>query len=1183
MIKNRLLNNENCTSMLRKWLVLTLIIFTSINFVHANKHFNLFDSSKKNSNCVEPTAQPTNLVLTKSGIIINGTFTGSNPSSDKYLILRNTQGQTPNVPVNGNVYTVGQNNALNAYVVSYGTSTTFQTHYNHGVRGNTEYTFTIYAVNSECSDGPIYLVQNPLVESITNCPISLNGITAGASTSDSFILSWPLGENGNALPMNRILEVASDPNFTNMVTNSPFTLGINDLSLTITELNPNTKYYYRGKNTTSICESDYSSVGNIFTSCLPTGIFHETFDQVTGNVLPNCWSKITVGEGSYVPTVNVTTTYANSAPNGVTFYGNGADMTDLNNKAILVSPELSNVGQGTHRLRFSAKMSSSGGTYDLQVVALSTNTADAQIELIGTITASELTPSYQEFSVNFNNYSGDANYIGIRRINGSSYSYLCVDDLIWEPIPTCPELQSAVASNPTIDGATISWVDSLGLPVNGYEYLISSSNNIPSENEIFGTTTNSTIQVTGLSNGTYYVFVRRVCSNDDKSPWRQATFSTIPTTPAPWLEEFGSSTPSGWVTTGWSLGTSSGYPGNPGMNLHKNLYGTGAYSTGTFSTIPVGPLNTNNYELSFDYRQGNYNSPYTPLTIWGNFTIEISTDFGQTWNQIGIVEDEQGEANGAYIHKVFSLQGYQSEYVKIRISATRTAGDYYLSFDNFQIKQPVVTIENVIVVTENNVEPEILSQNGTLQLLATVNPISENQEVIWSIVSGQDLATINQNGIVTAVANGTVIVRATSVADQTKFDELTVTIEIEENQTEYCVPTFFYPSSAAEIVVNNISLSGETVTWNVNPVEYDEAGYANYTNSEPVDLLAGNQYTLNFHSNWQDPHFVNVRAWVDYNNNFIFDEEEEIGYYNAGITPTGDGNFEFTVPQNTSPEIYRLRVMLQFPNSAPENLHACGTINSYGIAIDYNLQVIEGNIVQDDYCEVTVEFGVEPITLVNFSDLNNSTSDTIDGTPAYENFISMVANVVKETSYNLTVKGNTNGNFEHDIRVFIDWNQDFIFDMDTEYYTASLLPSTGIDEVNVTIPILIPSDAIVGNTRMRIIKDQWNIYEAGEFDACTDAYYGQIEDYTIHVQDATASLIPFDKTAISIYPNPSTGIFNVSTEILLDRIEVYNVTGKRILTSNRKEIDLTEVSSGVYFLRIFATNGTQNDYKVIKK
>lgn len=1190
MIKNRLLNNENCTSMLRKWLVLTLIFFTSIYFAHANQHCDLFNSSKRisystklNSNCVEPTAQPTNLVLTKSGIIINGTFTVSNPTADKYLILRNIEGQTPNVPVNGNVYAVGQNNALNAYVVSYGSSTTFQTHYNQGVRGNNAYTFTIYAVNSECTGGPIYLVTNPLVDSITNCPITLNGITASAATSNSFTLSWPIGENGNALPMNRILEVATDLNFTNMVSNSPFTLGTEDISLNITGLNPNTKYYFRGKNATTICESDYATVGNIFTTCLPAGTFYETFDQVTGNVLPNCWSKITVGDSSSVPTVNVTSTYANSAPNGVTFYGNGADMTNLNNKAILVSPELSNVGQGTHRLRFSAKMSSSGGTYDLQVVALSSNTADTEIELIGTITSSELTPSYQEFSVNFNNYSGNANYIGIRRINGSSYSYLCVDDLIWEPIPTCPELQSAAASNPTIDGATVSWIDSMGTPTNGYEYFISLTNNMPSENEIFETTTNSTIQVSGLSNGTYYVFVRRACSNDDKSPWRQTTFSTIPTAPVPWLEEFGNTTPSGWTISGWSLGTASGYPGNPGMNLHKNLYGSGSSSSGTFTTIPVGPLNTNNYELSFDYRQVSYNSPYAPLTTWGNFTIEISTDFGQTWSQIGIVEDEQGEENGAYIHKIFSLQGYQSEYVKIRISATRTSGDYYLSFDNFQIKQPVVPIENVIVTTENNINPEILSQNGTLQLLAAVNPISQNQEVTWSIVSGEEFATINQNGVVTAVANGVVLVRATSVADLTKFDEISVTIEFEEDQTEYCIPTFFYPSSADEIVVNNISLSGETLTWNVNPVLYNEAGYADYTNSESVDLLAGNQYVLNFHSNWQNPNYVNVRAWVDYNNNFVFDNEEEIGYYNTGITSTGDGSFEFTVPQNTTPGLYRLRVMLQFPNSAPDNLHACGTINSYGIAIDYNLQVIESNIIQDDYCEVTVEYGVEPITLVNFSDLNNSTSATVDGTPAYENFTSKVANVVKETSYNLTVKGNTNGNFEHDIRVFIDWNHDFTFDMETEYYTASLLPSTGTDEVNVIIPILIPADAIVGNTRMRIIKDQWNIYEAGEFNACTDAYYGQIEDYTIQIQDATASVKPFDKTAISIYPNPSTGIFNISTEILLDRIEVYNVAGQQILTSKAKEVDLTEVSSGVYLLKIFATNGTQNVYKVIKK
>lgn len=152
-----------------------------------------------------------------------------------------------------------------------------------------------------------------------------------------------------------------------------------------------------------------------------------------------------------------------------------------------------------------------------------------------------------------------------------------------------------------------------------------------------------------------------------------------------------------------------------------------------------------------------------------------------------------------------------------------------------------------------------------------------------------------------------------------------------------------------------------------------------------------------------------------------------------------------------------------------------------------------------DYCAVSVENDVEPISLVSFGDIYNETSPAVNATPAYEDFTSISTDLEKGGTYNFTVKGNTVGQFEHDIRIFLDWNQDKVFDMETEYYTVSLLPSTGADDVIATIDITIPTNAVLGETRMRIIKDQWNVYEEGEFDACLDAYYGQVEDYTVNV------------------------------------------------------------------------------------
>ena len=75
------------------------------------------------------------------------------------------------------------------------------------------------------------------------------------------------------------------------------------------------------------------------------------------------------------------------------------------------------------------------------------------------------------------------------------------------------------------------------------------------------------------------------------------------------------------------------------------------------------------------------------------------------------------------------------------------------------------------------------------------------------------------------------------------------------------------------------------------------------------------------------------------------------------------------------------------------------------------------------------------------------------------------------------------------------------------------------------------------------------------------------------------------KDQLSIYPNPSDGIFRVSNESGLRQITVYNMIGKKVYTkigSNREklcEIDLTKLEKGVYFIEI--SDGTKTSTKKI--
>lgn len=56
--------------------------------------------------------------------------------------------------------------------------------------------------------------------------------------------------------------------------------------------------------------------------------------------------------------------------------------------------------------------------------------------------------------------------------------------------------------------------------------------------------------------------------------------------------------------------------------------------------------------------------------------------------------------------------------------------------------------------------------------------------------------------------------------------------------------------------------------------------------------------------------------------------------------------------------------------------------------------------------------------------------------------------------------------------------------------------------------------------------------------------------------------------SISIYPNPSSGIINISTEEDMISVEVFDITGKRMAVYRSRTIDLSNLPNGLYNLRI---------------
>lgn len=151
------------------------------------------------------------------------------------------------------------------------------------------------------------------------------------------------------------------------------------------------------------------------------------------------------------------------------------------------------------------------------------------------------------------------------------------------------------------------------------------------------------------------------------------------------------------------------------------------------------------------------------------------------------------------------------------------------------------------------------------------------------------------------------------------------------------------------------------------------------------------------------------------------------------------------------------------------------------------------------YCSPTFTSGVEPITNVTFAGINNTTTNTLGG-PSLESFC-LTGTVVQGTTHQISLKGNTDGNYTDDFRVFMDWNQDGDFaDAGESYYIGTITNSTGIDSQTLIGNIAVPATATLGNTRMRIMK-RWN---GDPTDPCqTGTGWGQAEDYTVNVTGPT--------------------------------------------------------------------------------
>lgn len=235
----------------------------------------------------------------------------------------------------------------------------------------------------------------------------------------------------------------------------------------------------------------------------------------------------------------------------------------------------------------------------------------------------------------------------------------------------------------------------------------------------------------------------------------------------------------------------------------------------------------------------------------------------------------------------------------------------------------------------------------------------------------------------------------------------------------------------------------------------------------------------------------------------------------------------------------------------------------------------------------------------------NSSGNTVYTTNLTGNYVDQKKAYIVSQCYNLSSVSNPQISFAMKFDLEQDWdivyveyttdmgqNWSVLGQMDANWYNSDRTPQTSGNDCNNCVgaqwtgtdttlkTYFYPLTSLVGqsNVIFRIVFHS---------DQAVNQLGVNIDDFVIN---GVLSNNNFELENISIYPNPSSGIFNISLgNINPTSIEVYDLMGKIIVTkkaftttNNETSIDLSAAAQGIYFVKIAADN-QQIVKRIIKK
>ena len=209
--------------------------------------------------------------------------------------------------------------------------------------------------------------------------------------------------------------------------------------------------------------------------------------------------------------------------------------------------------------------------------------------------------------------------------------------------------------------------------------------------------------------------------------------------------------------------------------------------------------------------------------------------------------------------------------------------------------------------------------------------------------------------------------------------------------------------------------------------------------------------------------------------------------------------------------------------------------------------------------------------LFQVGDINNNTGS---GGPGYEDFSNLSTDLEQGSTNDLTV---TTGYGNQNIRVWIDFNDDFVFTLDEVVVDNYVIaPGGAAGSYTETMQLVVPDDATLGEHIMRA-KTNWNAPVPD--DACEETNYGETEDYIVNIVESLGiddSVLANSEFRIISQDNNQ---FNISLSTLYNEdisFSVYNISGQVIVFNNISkntdkylyDLDMSYAAAGVYLVKM---------------